>query len=168
MLNEGYITGLTDAAKAKFDAAGLSYLVDGTTTLTSQKLLTAADLFAAASDKTTTLNVDKVQDLNAILGISGTLTVDGKLVTDPSTGATFVDYTNMTYDRATVYGSTTASVLVLQPGTTDTYKVETVNLYNVVFGSKDATATSAAAFTQAADDSLQVLEYLHDHPVPTN
>ena len=167
LLNEGYITGLSDAAIAKFNAAGLGYLVDPTsTTLTSQKLLSAADFFAAAADKTTTLNIDKIQDLNAILGISGTLTVDGKLVTDPITGATFVDYSSMTYDRSATYGSVTANVLVLQPDGV-TYKVESVNLYDTVFGGKEVTATSAAAFTQAADDSLQVLEYLHDHPVPT-
>jgi hypothetical protein len=166
LLNEGYITGLTDAAKAKFEASNLGYLVDGSATLTQSKLLSAADLFAAAADKTSTLNVDKIQDMNAILGISGTLTVDGKLVTDPNTGGTFVDYSSLTYDRKTTYDGKTANVLVLQPGTTDTYKVTTVNLYDAVFGGKDAEATSAAAFTQAADDSLQVLEYLHDHPIP--
>ena len=161
LLNEGYITGLSPEAIAKFDAAGLGYLVDPTTTtLTSQKLVSAADFFAAAADKTSTLNLDQIEYMNTILGISGTLT--------SATGASFVDYSSLTYDRATTYGTLTTSVLVLQPGTTDTYKLTTVSLYDAVFGSKDVSLTGAAAFAQAADDSLQVLEYIHNNPVPTN
>ncbi len=161
LLNEGYITGLSPEAIAKFDAAGLGYLVDPTTTtLTSQKLVSAADFFAAAADKTSTLNLDQIEYMNTILGISGTLT--------SATGASFVDYSSLTYDRATTYGTLTTSVLVLEPGTTDTYKLTTVNLYEAVFGSKDVSLTGAAAFAQAADDSLQVLEFIHNNPVPTN
>ena len=161
LLNKGYITGLSPEAIAKFDAAGLGYLVDPTsTTLTSQKLVSAADFFAAAADKTSTLNLDQIEYMNTILGISGTLT--------SATGASFVDYSSLTYDRATTYGTLTTSVLVLQPGTTDTYKLTTVSLYDAVFGSKDVSLTGSAAFAQAADDSLQVLEYIHNNPVPTN
>ncbi len=159
LLNEGYITGLTDAAIAKFNAAGLGYLVDPTsTTLTSQKLVSAADFFAAAADKTSTLNLDQIEYMNSILGVSGTLT--------SATGASFVDYSSLTYDRATTYGTLTTNVLVLVPNTTDTYKLTTVNLYDAVFGSKDVSLTGAAAFAQAADDSLQVLEYIHNNPLP--
>ena len=159
LLNEGYITGLSPEAIAKFDAAGLGYLVDPTTTtLTSQKLVSAADFFAAAADKTSTLNLDQIEYMHTILGISGTLT--------SATGASFVDYSSLTYDRATTYGTLTTSVLVLEPGTTDTYKLTTVNLYDAVFGGKDVSLTGAAAFAQAADDSLQVLEYIHNNPLP--
>jgi len=165
LLNEGHITGLTDATIAKFEAANLSYLVDGSATLTESKLTTAASLLAAASDKTTTLTVDKVVDMNAILAIAGTLSVDGQIVTDPNTGATFVDYSSFTYDRSSVYGDTTVEVLVKEG---DVYVPKTVNVYEAVFDSQDTPdgLSNVAAFTQAADDALQVIEYVHNNAVP--
>ena len=62
----------------------------------------------------------------------------------------------------------TAQVLVLQPDGV-TYKVETVNLYSAVFNNTnwvDPTATGGADdFAAAANDYLQVLEFVHDNGV---
>jgi len=49
-----------------------------------------------------------------------------------------------------------------------TYKEDTVNLYDAVFNLTDwdsATVGGADAFAQAADDYLQVLEFVHDNAV---
>lgn len=121
--------------------------------------VSASSLLAAASDKTSTLNVDTVVYLNAILGIN-VVTKDG---------VTYSSYNYTTdYDRATIYSTKTAEVLVLQPD--GTYVKTTVNIYDAVFNStpeSDLTPStgSAADFAQAADDALQVIEYIHDNAV---
>jgi hypothetical protein len=152
LLNKGTITGVTDTSK--FTASNLTYLVDSTKT--AADFVSAASFLAAAADKTGTLTTDKVVDMNTILGITGTLT--------SATGATYVDYSSFTYDRASVYSTMTADVLVKQ--TDGTYKVTTVNLYDVVLKSTAYTGTNVDAFATAANDALQVLEYLHNNPIP--
>ena len=152
ILNKGTITGVIDTSK--FTASNLTYLVDGTKT--SADLASAASFLAAAADKTGTLTIDKVVDMNTILGVTGTLT--------SATGATYVDYASYTYDRASVYSTMTADVLVKQAD--GTYKVTTVNLYDVVLKSTAYTGTNVDAFATAANDALQVLEYLHNNPIP--
>ena len=152
ILNKGTITGVIDTSK--FTASNLTYLIDGTKT--PADLVSAASFLAAAADKTGTLTIDKVADMNAILGVSGTLT--------DASGKTYVDYSSYTYDRASVYSTKTADVLVKQAD--GTYKVTTVNLYDVVFKSTEYTGTNVAAFATAANDALQVLEYIHNNPIP--
>ena len=151
LLNTGTITGVTDPTKF---VSNISYLVDGT--LTSADMLSAASFLAAASDKTTSLTIDKVVDMNTILGISGTLT--------DATGATYVDYSTYSYDRASVYSTTTVDVLIKQED--GSYVPTTVNVYDAVFNSTEYTGTNVAAFTQAADDALQVIEYIHSNAIP--
>lgn len=121
--------------------------------------LAASSLLAAASDKTSTLSVDTVIYMNAILGIN-LKTVNG---------ITYSAYDFTTdYDRADTYGDKTAEVLVLQPDGV-TYVKTTVNIYDAVFGSTDwndsDTTGGADDFAQAADDALQVIEYVHDNAV---
>jgi hypothetical protein len=155
LLNTGTITGVIDPSKF---ASSISYLVDGT--LTSADMLSAASFLAAASDKTGTLTIDKVVDMNTILGVTGTLPSQ-----DPSSTLTYVDYSTFSYDRLSVYGSTTVEVLVKQDD--GSYLPTTVNVYEVVFNSTNYTSTSGVdGFTQAADDARAVIEYVHDNSVP--
>jgi len=116
--------------------------------------LNPAALLAAAGDKTGTISVDTVVYMNSILGINS--------------GSTYHDFSTVNYDRYTTWGSATASVLVLQPDGV-TYKAETVNLYDAVFNSTnwvDPTATGGADdFAAAANDYLQVIEFVHDNAV---
>ena len=155
LLNTGTITGVTDPSKF---ASTISYLVDGT--LTSADMLSAASFLAAASDKTGTLTIDKVVDMNTILGISGTLPSQ-----DPSSTLKYVDYSTFSYDRLSVYGSTTVEVLVKQPD--GSYLPTTVNVYEAVFSSTNYTSPDGVdGFTQAADDARAVIEYVHNNSVP--
>ncbi len=151
LLNTGTITGVTDTTKF---ATNIQYLVDGTKTSTD--LVSAASFLAAASDKTSTLTIDKVVDMNTILGVTGTLT--------DSTGATYVDYSTYSYDRQSVYGDVTVNVLVKQSD--GSYVPTTVNVYDTLFNSTAYTSTNVSAFTQAADDALKVISYVHDNAIP--
>jgi hypothetical protein len=151
LLNKGTITGVTDPTK--FDSS-IQYLVDGT--MTSADFASAASFLAAASDKTSTLTIDKVVDMNTILGISGSLT--------DSLGATYVDYSTYSYDRQSVYGDVTVNVLVKQED--GSYLPTTVNVYDTLFNSTEYTGSNVAGFTQAADDALKVISYVHDNAIP--
>jgi hypothetical protein len=155
LLNTGTITGVTDPTKF---ATSISYLVDGTKT--SADLLSAASFLAAASDKTGTLTIDKIVDMNTILGVTGTLSSQ-----DPTSTLKYVDYSTFSYDRQTVYGSTTVTVLVKQPD--GSYLPTAVNVYDAVFSSTNYTSTDGVdGFAQAADDARAVIEYVHDNSVP--
>ena len=151
LLNKGTITGVTDISKF---ASNLQYLVDGK--MTTADMLSAASFLAAAADKTGTLTIDKVVDMNTILGITGTLT--------SATGATYVNYSTFTYDRASVYSTKTVDVLVKQAD--GSYKAETVNVFDAVFKNALYTGTNVAAFSTAADDALQVIEFVHTFAIP--
>jgi len=158
LLNKGTITGVTDPNKFP---TSLSYLVDGQ--LTSLDMTSAASFLAAASDKAGTLTIDKVVDMNTILGITGTLND-----TNPTTNLTYVDYSSFSYDRASVYGSTTVTVLVktVNPDGTTVYVPSTVNVYETLFNSTNDTTTNVDGFAQAADDARAVIEYVHDNAIP--
>ncbi|MDP1928005.1 MAG: hypothetical protein Q8K62_05780 [Thiobacillus sp.] len=112
-----------------------------------------AALLAAAGDKTGTLSVDTVVYMNSILGINS--------------GTTYYDFSSVNYDRATTWSTATATVLVLQPN--GSYLPTVVNLYDAVFGSTnwtDPTAVGGADdFAAAANDYLQVIEFVHDNAV---
>ena len=155
LLNTGTITGVTDPTKF---ATSISYLVDGTKT--TADMLSAASFLAAASDKTGTLTIDKIVDMNTILGVTGTLSSK-----DPSSTLTYVDYSTFSYDRQSVYDGVTVTVLVKQ--TDGSYLPKTVNVYDAVFSSTNYTSTDGVdGFTQAADDARAVIEYVHANPVP--
>jgi hypothetical protein len=80
----------------------------------------------------------------------------------------FVDYSaadlTFTYDRAATYDGVTVYILVKQDD--GTYKPEMVDLYTAVFGDTNATGTALDGFTQAADDALQVIEFVHEYESP--
>lgn len=111
-----------------------------------------ASLFAAAADKTSTVIVDTVVYMNSILGINSE--------------TSYYDFSTYNYDRYTTWKDAKAVVLVLQPD--GTYAEQEISLYDVVFDSTnwtDTTAGGADDFAQAADDYLQVLEFVHDNAV---
>ena len=145
---------LYDAVMSGTIIPGTAYTKDGITVDLPEELSTAA-LFAAAADKTSSITVDTVVYMNSILGINN-------LPDD------YYDFDSVDYDRSTTWENVTVEVLVLQADGV-TYKVEPVNVYNTVFTATewtDSTADGGADdFAQAADDYLQVLEFVHDNAV---
>ena len=138
-----------------------SILPDSATALSQADLDLAATLFAAAADKSGTINVDVIVYMNSILGIDGTLTGD------------YVDYSTFSYDRASAYAGVTAEVMVLQPD--GSYVVQEVSILDAVFGGEDGvfnpaadnlTASNVDGFTAATDDALQVIEFIHNYAPP--
>jgi hypothetical protein len=86
---------------------------------------------------------------------------------DPTSTLTYVDYSSFNYDRQSVYDGVMVTVLIEQDGS---YVPTSVNLYDAVFNSTNYVSSDGGidGFAQAADDALQVIEYIHDNPVPTN
>jgi hypothetical protein len=116
----------------------------------SERLDLAASTLAAASDKTGDLNVDE------IVNISKFLDVDDEL-------AALVG--SYSYDRTDTYGDVQIWVLVeTSPGI---YTATLVNVMDAVTFNTvptiDADNNGVDRFAQAADDSVQVLEYVHDN-----
>ena len=151
LMDDGVIDGLT----AALDPALQPMVTDG---LTNDDLVLAASLFAAAADKTGTLTVDEVVYMNSVLGVTG---VEPTVVD----GVAYVDYSDFTYDRADTWSEVTAEVLVYD-ATTASWTAQTVDLLDAVFDGADAAATNVAGFTLAADDALQVIEFVHEYEVP--
>jgi len=119
-----------------------------------------AALLAAAGDKTGTISVDTLIYMNSILGINS--------------GTTYYDFSDYQYDRTATWSAATATVLVLDEGdpadpADDVYRPTLVNLYDAVFGStawSDPTSEGGADdFAAAANDYLQVIEFVHDNAV---
>lgn len=119
-----------------------------------------AALLAAAGDKTGTISVDTLVYMNSILGINS--------------GTTYYDFSDYQYDRTATWADATATVLVLDAGdptdpADDVYRPTLVNLYDAVFGgttwSDPTTDGGADDFAAAANDYLQVIEFVHDNEV---
>jgi len=149
------VNGVTIDSPLENLALYLDYMKDNSIAgVTLPANFNPASLFAAAADKTGTITVDTIVYMNSILGLN--------------TGTSYVDFSSVNYDRATTWGSATTTVLVLQPDGV-TYKAEPVNLYDAVFNSTnwvDPTATGGADdFAAAANDYLQVIEFVHDNAV---
>ena len=165
IMNTGTLTGVDGDTVFSSE---LQNLIDGV--YTTDDLVQAATLFAAAADKTGTIGVDNVVYLNSILDITGTLSDP----LDPTNTTEYVDFSAYTYDRSDAYGDVTASVLVYVPDPdgdgplTETWVPQTVNIYDAVFGGvEDGIATTGATgFAQSADDSLQVIEFIHEYALP--
>lgn len=151
LMDDGVIDGLT----AGVDPALQSMLTDG---LTDNDLVLAASLFAAAADKTGTFTVDEVVYMNTILGVTG---VDPNVVD----GVAYVDYSDFSYDRVETWSGVTTEVLVYD-AVTDSWSAQTVDVLDAVFDGAGAADTNIAGFTLAADDALQVIEFVHEYEVP--
>lgn len=152
------VNGVTIDSPLENLALYLDYMKDGSIAgVTLPAGFNPASLFAAAADKTGTITVDTVVYMNSILGINN-------LAANPDQ---YYDFSTVNYDRATTWSSATATVLVLQPD--GSYKPTVVSLYDAVFGSTnwvDPTAVGGADdFAAAANDYLQVIEFVHDNAV---
>ena len=118
----------------------------------SDRLDLAASAFAAASDKTGILTVD------SIVGISSMMEIDDDLSSVVG---------SYTYDRTTTYSGVQVWVLnEVSPGVFVTTLVNVLdvvqfNTVPVIDGDNDG----IDQFVQAADDALQVLEYVHDNAI---
>lgn len=116
----------------------------------------AASMLAAASDKTGDLTVDEIVNISKFLGV------------DDELAALVGDYT---YDRDTIYGDVSVWVLkqstdadgntIYIPTEVDVIDVVTFNTTPAI----DGDANGIDRFTQAADDAVQVLEYVHDNAI---
>lgn len=116
----------------------------------SVRLDLAASALAAASDKTGTLNVDEVVNISKFLDV------------DDELAALVGSYT---YDTTATYDGVTVWVLVeTSPGVFTATEVSildavTFNTVPAIDGDDDG----IDQFTQAADDAVQVLEFVHDN-----
>ena len=152
LLTAGSIPGLTpdDLAGTDFD-----FLVDGA--YTQADLDASAAFLAAATDKTGEFTTDEIAYIDAFLGINTTSVGD---VTYSE-----IDYSSFSYDRSDTYSGVTATVLVEQSD--GSFLAESVDVYEVVFGSvDDAASGSLEAYTLAADDARAVIEFIHEFAVP--
>ena len=149
LLDKGFLPGLTvdDAI-----LGSLIFLKDAQ--LTTADLDAATSFLAAASDKATTVTIDSVVYLNAILGITGTIVVNGD---------SYVDYSTFNYDRASTYvGDIT---YLKDDGTgTGTYITVTEPIMTAVFGDEPYTSDDGGVdgFAQATDDARTLIEFIHE------
>lgn len=152
LMTTGSIPDMTpdDLVGTEFD-----FMVDGA--LTIEDLQAAPAFLAAATDKTSPFSVDEIAYIDAFLDIQ-TVTVGSVTYTD-------IDYSSFSYDRSDTFGDATATVLIQQ--TDGSWEATEVNIYETVFASTDLTASGTLeAFTAAAEDARQVLEYIHEYAVP--
>lgn len=150
LMTTGSIPGVTDLPGTDFD-----HLVDGQ--FTTEDLVSAQALLAAAADKYTTLSLDAVAYMNAILGIN----------TETSGSVTYsdMDYTTYSYDRSDTYDDQTITILVRRED--GSYVPTEVNVFEAVFQNQDySEAGTFDAFAQAVDDARAVIAYIHDNEAP--
>ena len=155
VLTTGTITGLTADALSKLTSStNLTLVALATSGVQTGDVSAAASFLGAASDKTIPLTVDAVVNINTILGIN-TKTADGT--------TTYYNYSTFNFDPLLVYGSTTVDVLVKQG---DVYVPTVTNVYSTLLSGQTA-SDNIAAFTQAADDSRTIIQYVHDNSIAT-
>jgi hypothetical protein len=151
LLTQGSIPGVDDLPGTEFD-----FMVDGV--FTAEDLAASTSFLAAATDKSGEFSSDEIAYIDAFLGINM------EMVGDVSYSA--VDYSTFTYDRSDTYGDVTVVVLVEQPD--GSYLPTSLNVYDEIFGSVDASAAgSLDAYTLAADDARIVINFVHEYAVPS-
>ena len=160
--------------------------------LTDKQMLLAASLLAAAADKTGNITLDKVMYINSIYGINQVGSLSGEV--EGKTYFDFGDYDydrRVEYWDRSSGSCPMGEIWVLQPeldgnsevpdhfvtqcmeilGYEDDPIINGVRFTNMV----EAYTTvpieydffnNVRAFTQASDDALQVLEYIHNYKVP--
>ncbi|MBI5944765.1 MAG: hypothetical protein HY864_10390 [Chloroflexi bacterium] len=165
---------LSPTAISLLGAVGYGNLGDVNNTLNNHDLLLAASLLSAAADKTGTMTLDKVIYINSILGINQLGTLPGELA-----GITYFDFRGFGYDRLEVYGNQRGSMecrsafgngylWVLRPAD-DTgllWASDCLNTLSEVHHLRGNETMNVRGFVQAADDALQVIEYIHEFRVP--
>jgi len=162
---------LSDATIALLATLGLGHLGDANhSVLESNELVLAASLLAAAADKTGEMTLDKVIYINSIYEINQTGTLPGEVV-----GKTYYDFRDFNYSREDLYSQQRGSlecslgfVWVLRPeGTSGTFwATDCMNILSEVHHFSGAENANVRGFIQAADDALQVIEYIHNYRVP--
>jgi hypothetical protein len=165
---------LSATAIALLGEIGYSNLGDVNNVLNNHDLLLAASLLAGAADKTSTMTLDKVIYINSIFGINQLGDLPGEV-----DGITYFDFRGFGYAKSDVYGAKRGSmeclsgfgsgyVWVLQPAdeTGLLWTSVCVNILSEVQHLRGDETMNVRAFTQAADDALQVLEYIHEYRVP--
>ena len=153
LMENGYLPGIDLQDGVSLGA--LSFLADPA--FTREDMLMAATLLAAGADKAGTISLDMVIYLASIMGVDGVNPVTGP------DGKTYVDYSSLTYDRASTY---TGTVTYLKDNGDGTYSLVTASIMDAVFGGEDYSGTQADAFAQAADDARAVIEFIHDNAPP--
>ncbi|WP_035725977.1 hypothetical protein, partial [Fodinicurvata fenggangensis] len=80
-------------------------------------------------------------------------------------GQSYIDFSDFTYDRESAYGDVSTTVLIeVSDGV---WEEQTINVYDSVFNGEAYSSDSGInGFSQAADDALQVIEYVHEFEVP--
>lgn len=152
LMTQGSIPGVVDLPGTEFD-----HLVDGVRTV--EDMVSAVSFLAGASDKFSTLSLDAVAYVNAILGINN--------VTEGNVTWSSVDYSDYNYDRSDAYGDVTANILVKQPD--GSWVPTEVNIYEVVFGNTDYSGTGTfESFATAVDDARAVILYTHEYTIPAD
>ena len=153
LMNNGYLPGLD--LKSGVSLGSLSFL--NVKSATNADFLQAAAFLAAASDKSGSINSDTVVYTDAFLHVVGTTPIVG------ADGASYVNFSTVSYDRAGTY---TGDVTYLKSSGVGTYVSVTEPVMTAVFGGVNYTGTQVDGFTQAADDARAVIEFVHAHPVP--
>ena len=147
---------VTLSASSSHDGQSTTYTL---TIPESERLDLAASALAAASDKTGTLLIDEV------VGISGFVDAADELASLVPT---------YTYDRQATYDGVMVDILVekIDGDGNPYYVIESVNLYDAVEWNSVETNSIETnnpggidVFTQAADDAVQALEFVHDNAV---
>ncbi len=156
LMTDGYIEGVDNTAISNSD---LAFLVDGAKT--AEDLQAAATFLAAATDKTGEFSTDEVAYLNLILDID-------PIETFPNTEISYsaVSFDDFSYDRASTFDGVTTTILIEDA---DGNWVPTeIDVYEYIFADTpdDATDGTLEAFTQAAEDSRIVINYIHEYAVP--
>lgn len=123
------------------------YMADGVIAgVTLPAGFSPAALLAAAADKYGTVTLDTVMYLDAILKVNPDLSL-------------------FTYSRTDTYAGDTVKILVEDPVGSGTYVTKTVSIISAVdwtIPTGAVPSTGAAAFAQAVDDAVQVIEFIHD------
>ncbi|HSQ40475.1 MAG TPA: hypothetical protein VLM78_09975, partial [Anaerolineales bacterium] len=155
-------------------AIGYENLGDVNNVLNNHDMLMAASLLSAAADKTGTMTLDKLIYINSIFGINQLGTLSGEVE-----GITYFDFRNFMYDRQAVYGQQRRSmecypspgngfIWVLRPADSTGFLWESacMNILAEVRHIRGDEVSNVRGFVQAADDALQVIEYIHNYRVP--
>lgn len=155
-------------------AIGYENLGDVNNILNNHDMLMAASLLSAAADKTGSMTLDKVIYINSIFGINQLGALSGEVQ-----GITYFDFRNFTYNRQAVYGQERRSmacypspgngfVWVLRPADSTGFLWESacMNILAEVRHFRGDEGSNIRGFVQAADDALQVIEYVHNYRVP--
>lgn len=153
LMETGSIEGVTN------DLGDFDFLADGVKT--TEDMEAAASFLAAATDKTGAFTTDEIAYLNLILDIDVADHPDSADVQYSD-----VDFSSFTYDRVADYDGVTTTILVEQED--GSWLPTEVDVYDFVFEGTPDTAIDGTleAFTQAAEDSRLVINYIHEYAVP--